>query len=238
MRNGKHKKKRQYLALLLLVSLLFSSVEQSIKVFASEATDPQQIETSSEDIISKDEKSNKKDLVGNVDSGAGKISDELADKKTDKTGESKPSVPSLDNLELFFKAKDMEIELGKTAVFDITIKVKDKQAKYAHVELLVNLPKNSNIVVDYPQIEDATPDKSLMIGGVTPKYDEKASTLTYIFSELESGDYKTSIEVIPQEEKTSLKGKVDSQKSLDGNIQLTAREFPGEKLEAKAKSKS
>lgn len=102
------------------------------------------------------------------------------------------------NIELYLTPSNYYVMSGKVENFELNFKVTGSELTYADVELVVNLPTNDSIPVQYPQIKNGIADDSLIIGGVKPIYDGVNRTLVYQFATLETGQsYRVPIKVLP-----------------------------------------
>ncbi|WP_459502559.1 SpaA isopeptide-forming pilin-related protein [Bacillus sp. C1] len=130
------------------------------------------------------------------------------------------------NLELNFKALQQEVLSGKTADFELDVKVTESQTTLTNGKMVVNLPKHADVSVVYPQIQNGVPDKTLTIAGVSPIYDAQRGTLTYTFPELKSGQvYKTTIQAIPELEKTPVNDKDKNIRELESDVSMTVDQY-------------
>ncbi|MGE6366350.1 SpaA isopeptide-forming pilin-related protein, partial [Bacillus paramycoides] len=130
------------------------------------------------------------------------------------------------NLELNFKALQQEVLSGKTADFELDVKVTGSQTTLTNGKIVVNLPKHAEVPVVYPQIQNGVPDKTLTIAGVSPIYDAKKGTLTYTFPELKSGQiYKTTIQAVPELGKTPVNDKDKNIRELESDVSMTVDQY-------------
>gem|GEM_PF-3238441 len=130
------------------------------------------------------------------------------------------------NLELNFKALQQEVISGKTADFELDVKVTGSQTTLTNGKIVVNLPKHAEVPVVYPQIQNGVPDKTLTIAGVSPIYDAKKGTLTYTFPELKSGQvYKTTIQAVPELGKTPVNDKDKNIRELESDVSMTVDQY-------------
>ncbi|MEH6935113.1 SpaA isopeptide-forming pilin-related protein [Bacillus sp. JJ783] len=130
------------------------------------------------------------------------------------------------NLELNFKALQQEVLSGKTADFELDVKVTGSQTTLTNGKIVVNLPKHSEVPVVYPQIQNGVPDKTLTIAGVSPIYDAQKGTLTYTFPELKSGQvYKTIIQAVPELGKTPVSDKDKNIIELESDVSITVDQY-------------
>lgn len=126
------------------------------------------------------------------------------------------------NLELNYKALQQEILSGKTADFELDVKVTGSQTTLTNGKIVVNLPKHAEVPVIYPQIQNGVPDKTLTIAGVSPIYDVQNSTLTYTFPELKSGQvYKITIQAVPELGKTPVSDTDKSIREIESDASMT-----------------
>lgn len=140
------------------------------------------------------------------------------------------------NLELYFESLSEEVESGKTANFELNVKVTGSQTTYTNGEIVVNLPKHPEVPVIYPQIPDGVPNESLTIAGVSPVYDAAAGTLTYHFPELKSGQvYKTIIEAVPELGETPASDKENNKRLLEADASIKVDEV-SEAIESEIES--
>lgn len=129
------------------------------------------------------------------------------------------------NLELYLNPLQDEVLSGKTANFQLDVKVTGSQTEYTNGELIVELPKHPEVPVVYPQIPNGVPDDSLTIAGVSPTYDDENGTLTYLFPELKSGQvYRMTIQAVPELGTTPVSGKGQNIRNLEANASLTVEE--------------
>lgn len=130
------------------------------------------------------------------------------------------------NLELYLNPLQDEVLSGKTANFQLDVKVTGSQTSYTNAEIIINLPKHPDVPVIYPQIVDGVVDDSLIIAGVTPVYNEEAGTLSYYFDELSSGQvYKTKIKVTPELGKTPVSDNGKNKRSLEASASINTSEM-------------
>ncbi|MGE6367182.1 SpaA isopeptide-forming pilin-related protein [Bacillus paramycoides] len=130
------------------------------------------------------------------------------------------------NLELNFKALQQEVLSGKTADFELDVKVTGSQTTLTNGKIVVNLPKHAEVPVVYPQIQNGVPDKTLTIAGVSPIYDAQKGTLTYTFPELKSGQvYKTTIHAVPELGKTPVNDKDKNIRELESDVSMTVNQY-------------
>ena len=130
------------------------------------------------------------------------------------------------NLELNFKALQQEVLSGKTADFELDVKVTGSETTLTNGKIVVNLPKHAEVPVVYPQIQNGVPDKTLTIAGVSPIYDAKKGTLTYTFPELKSGQiYKTTIQAVPELGKTPVNDKDKNIRELESDVSMTVDQY-------------
>lgn len=130
------------------------------------------------------------------------------------------------NLELYLSPSQKEVLSGKTANYELDIKVTGSQTTYTNVKFVVNLPKNPDVPVAYPQIVGGVVDESLMIAGVTPVYNEAEQTLTYQFDQLMSGQvYKAIIKATPLLGLTPVSDLNQNQRQLAASATIQATEL-------------
>ena len=130
------------------------------------------------------------------------------------------------NLELNFKTLQQEVLSGKTADFELDVKVTGSQTTLTNGKIVVNLPKHAEVPVVYPQIQNGVPDKTLTIAGVSPIYDAKKGTLTYTLPELKSGQiYKTTIQAVPELGKTPVNDKDKNIRELESDVSMTVDQY-------------
>ncbi|WP_242268953.1 SpaA isopeptide-forming pilin-related protein [Bacillus cereus group sp. BfR-BA-01352] len=131
------------------------------------------------------------------------------------------------NLELYLNPLQQEVLSGKTANFELDVKVTGSQTTLTNGKIVVNLPKHPEVPVTYPQIPNGVPDATLTIAGVSPIYDAQKGTLTYTFPELKSGQvYKTIIQAIPELGKTPVSDKDKNIRNLEASASIKVDEYP------------
>ncbi|MDI6679993.1 SpaA isopeptide-forming pilin-related protein [Bacillus wiedmannii] len=136
------------------------------------------------------------------------------------------ATPEVPNLELNFKALQQEVLSGKTANFELDVKVTGSQTTLTNGKIIVNLPQHAEFSMAYPQIKNGVPDKNLTIAGVSPIYDAEKSTLTYTFPELKSGQvYKTTIQAVSELEKTPVSDKDKNIRELEADVSIIVDQY-------------
>ncbi|MCW1941873.1 cell wall protein [Bacillus anthracis] len=131
------------------------------------------------------------------------------------------------NLELYLNPLQQEVLSGKTANFELDVKVTGSQTTLTNGKIVVNLPKHPEVPVTYPQIPNGVPNATLTIAGVSPIYDAQKGTLTYTFPELKSGQvYKTIIQAVPELGKTPVSDKDKNIRNLEASASIKVDEYP------------
>ncbi|WP_425492694.1 SpaA isopeptide-forming pilin-related protein [Lysinibacillus agricola] len=130
------------------------------------------------------------------------------------------------NLELYLNSLQQEVLSGKTANYELNVKVTGSQTTLTNGQMVVNLPKHPEVPIIYPQIQNGVPNETLTIDGVSPIYNAQNGTLTYNFPELVSGQvYKTIIQVIPELGKTPVSDKDKNIRNLESNASIKVDQY-------------
>lgn len=136
------------------------------------------------------------------------------------------ATPGTANLELYLNPLQQEVLSGKTANFELDVKVTGSQTTLTNGKIVVNLPKHPEVPVTYPQIQNGVPDKTLTIAGESPVYDKKKGTLTYTFPELKSGQvYKTIIQATPELGKTPVSDTDKNVRNLEADASIKVDQY-------------